>query len=242
MTPEALLERLDALRVTVRLRGPGRIALSPPDRIPQGLRQEIIAHKAELAALVAARPPSRAWADPTPPPLERPPSDPRPELGADSLAWAHLLAYASTDRSDTQGLYGVVHGARCGGAKLTFTQGRWRVEPRIDPSEMISIWHDQAAWEADRGRYLLRHRDRLTALLRLVPTPSRLGAPPDPLTAGVAALRALGWRLELSPEGGLTAEHPLGGAPADALWLQAHRHELAEMLRKAAQPTREQTP
>ena len=233
MSPaEALLERLDSLGVTVHLLGPGRIGLSPPERIPSDLRTEIVACKAELAALVAARPPSKAWADPVPPPVERPPSDPRPELVADSLAWAHLLAYASTDRSDFKGLYGVVHGARCGGARLSFTRGRWRVEPRIDPAELVSIWHDEAAWEADRGRYLVPHRERLTALLRLVPTPSRLGAPPDPLTAGVAALRAFGWRLRLRPDGGLTAEHATGGTGPDAAWLRAHRADLAELLRR----------
>jgi len=232
MTPEALLERLDALGVTIRLRGPGRIALSPPELIPPDLRQQIIAYKAELAALIAARPPSKAWADPVPPPVEWPPSDPRPELEADSLAWAHLLVYASTDRSDFSGLYGVIHGARCGGALLSFTHGRWRIEPRIDPTERVSIWHDLAAWEADRGLYLLPHRERLTALLRLLPTPSRLGAPPDPLTAGVAALRALGWRLGV--EGGLTAEHPIGGVPADTLWMREHHAELAALLRAEA--------
>lgn len=160
------------------------------------------------------------------------PSDPRPELEADSLAWAHLLAYASTDRSDFKGLYGVIHGARCGGALLTFTHGRWRIEPRIDPAELVSVWHDLAAWEVDRERYLLPHRERLTRLLRLVPTPSRLGAPPDPLTAGVAALTAFDWRLGLSPEDGLTAEHPTGGAGSDAIWLRAHHAELAELLHR----------
>jgi len=236
MSPQAILERLEALGVTVLLTGDcdHPLRLGPADRIPLELRPEVVAHKAELAALVAARPPSKAWADPVPPPVERPPSDPRPELAADSLAWAHLLAYASTDRSDFAGLYGVVHGARCGGALLSFTHGRWRVEPRIDQTELVSIWHDQAAWEADRGQYLVPHRERLTALLRLLPTPSRLGAPPDPLTAGVAALRTFGWRLGLRPEGGLTAEHPTGGAAADADWLRAHRSALAELLRRDA--------
>lgn len=147
---------------------------------------------------------------------------PRPELEAD-------------------GLYGVVNGA-CGGAKLSFAQGRWRIEPHIDPSDLLSSWHDQAAWEASRGRNLVPHRERLAALLRLLPSPRRLGAPPDPLTAGVTALRALGWRLGLNPKDGLTAEHPPGGAPGDAPWMEVHHHALAELLSTAEQPTGGKTP
>lgn len=225
-----LLEELHRLGVSATLTPAGKVHIEPSKLVPDPMWPELRGHRDELAALVA--PPSKAWADPVPPPVERPPSDPRPELAADSLAWAHLLAYASTDRSDFRGLYGVVHGARCGGAQLSFTHGPWRIEPRIDPTELVSIWHDQAAWEADRGRYLMPHRERLTALLRLVPTPSRLGAPPDPLAAGVAALQAFGWRLGLSPEGGLTAEHPSGGAAADATWLRAHHADLAWLLRR----------
>lgn len=228
-----LLEELHRLGVSATLTPAGKVHIAPSKLVPDSMWPELRAHRDELAALVAARPPSKAWADPAPPPVERPPSDPRPELLADSLAWAHLLAFASIDRSDFKGLYGVVHDARCGGALLSFTHGRWRLEPRLDPAELVSIWHDEAAWEVDRGRYLVPHRERLTALLRLVPTPTRLGAPPDPLTAGVAALRAFGWRLGLSPEGDLTAEHPSGGADPDATWLRAHHADLADLLRRA---------
>ncbi|MHB8394094.1 MAG: hypothetical protein ACYDC5_06250 [Candidatus Dormibacteria bacterium] len=225
-----LLNRLGRLGVTVRLAAPDKLGLSPVNLITETVRSEVLAHKAELIRELA--PPSTAWADPTPLPVERPPSDPRPELVAESLAWTHLLAYAGTDRSDFKGLYGALHGARCGGALLSFTHGRWRIVPRIDPAEQVSVWHDQAAWEADRGRYLLPHRERLTVLLRLLPTPSRLGVPPDPLTAGVAALRAFGWRLGLSPDCGLTVEHPTDGAATDAMWLRAHHAELAALVRR----------
>lgn len=237
MTPEALLGRLGEAGVNVRLSGRGRIALAPSGRIPDELRQEVIEQKLELADLLEARqPPSETWADLGPPPMERPPSDPRPDLEADSLAWAQLLAYASTDRADPWGLYGVVHGARCGGALLRFANCRWRIEPRIDPTERVSIWHDAADWEADRGRYLLPHRERLTVLLRLLPTPSRLSAPPVPLPAAVAALRALGWNLARDSEdnvvaSNVVARHPTGGSSADALWIQAHLAEIGEMLR-----------
>lgn len=235
MSPEALLDRLADLGMTLRLGpNPGMVVVNPIKRLTPELRDEVFEHKAELLALLEARqPPSRAWADPTPPPVERPPSDPRPELLEDSLAWAHLLALAATDRSDFKELFGVLHGARCGGAALKFKQGRWRVEPRIDPDEHLSAWHDQEAWEEDRGRYLLPHRARLTKLLRLLATPSRLSAPPSEVEAGVAALRALGWAFVLKPEGGLSAasSSPEGLREADLAWARAHVDQITELLR-----------
>lgn len=231
----ALLARLAAAGVNVEPNpDPRLVTVAPMSRLTPELRAEIVEHKAELLELLAARvPPSSAWADPGPPPVERPPSDPRPELVEDSLAWSHLLAHSAPDRCDARGLFGVLHGARCGGAALKFKQGRWRLEPPIDPTEMVSIWHDQAAWDADRGRYLLPHRQRLTKLLRLLPTPSRLSAPPSEVEAGVAALRALGWRFVLKPEGGLsaTSSSPEGLREADLAWARAHVDHITELLR-----------
>lgn len=161
------------------------------------------------------------------------PVDPRPDLETDSLAWSHLLQYASTDSSEVQGMYGVLYAARCGGAKLTFAGGRWRIEPRLDATGLLSSWRDHGDWESDRERYLLPHRERLAILVRLLPAPSRLGSPPDPLSAGLTALRALGWLIALHDQG-WTAEHRIGGAPADALWMQSHQIELARLLRAEA--------
>lgn len=98
-----MLQRLANLGVRARITEQGRVGLRPADRVSPELMAELRAYRHELLALVAARPPSKAWADPAPVPLERPPSDPRPELLEDSLAWAHLLAYASTDRADFKG-------------------------------------------------------------------------------------------------------------------------------------------
>lgn len=231
MTPEALLDRLadEGIRIRPSDR-PGLVVVSPAERLTPELRAEIEAHRAALLALLEARrPPSKAWEDQVPPPIERPPSDPRPEL-EDSLAWAHLLAFAALDRADPTGLYGTLHGARYGGAALKFKQGRWRIEPRLDPTELISIWHDQSAWDSDRGRYLLPHRARLTKLLRLLPTPTRLSAPPSETEAGLVALRQLGWRFNLKPEGGLTASCPSGLAAPDVAWARAHVDGIVELL------------
>ncbi len=233
MNASALLARLTAAGVKVEPNpDPALVTVSPLSRLTPELRAEILANKAALLVLLAARvPPSRAWADPTPPPVERPPSDPRPELLEDSLAWAHLLAFAAPDKSDLAGLFGVLHGARCGGALLSFTKGRWRIEPRIDPDEHLSSWHDLEAWELDRGRFLLPHRARLTKLLRLLPTPSRMSAPPGEVEAGVAALRVLGWRLALKAEGGLTATSAAGLGEADVAWARAHVEQIVELIR-----------
>ena len=232
MTPEALLDRLadEGIRIRPSDR-PGLVVVSPAERLTLELRAEIEAHRAALLALLEARgrPPSKAWADQAPPPIERPPSDPRPEL-EDSLAWAHLLAFATPDRADPTGLYGTLHSARYGGAALKFKQGRWRIEPRLDPTELISIWHDQAAWDADRGRYLLPHRARLTKLLRLLPTPTRMSAPPPEVEAGVATLRQLGWTFNLKPDGGLTASSAARLPESDVAWCKAHVDQIVELL------------
>ncbi len=77
MTPAALLERLEALGVTVRLTGDRAhpIRLSPADHIPAALRPEVIAHKAELAALLDRQ--ARTWSDdPSAMPWRRPQAGP----------------------------------------------------------------------------------------------------------------------------------------------------------------------
>ena len=232
MKADVLLSHLDSLGVRVYPSGkPGMVMASPPELLTPELREEIANCKAELLALLEARqPPSKAWADPEPPPAECPPSDPRPELD-DSLPWAYLLAYATPDRMDRHGLFAMLHLARRGGARLRFVGGRWKVKPEIDPGELgASIWQDEAAWNVDTAHHLLPHADRLTRLLRLVPPPSRLGAPPSEPEAGVAALRALGWTFKVKSDGGLTAVCPDGLSDPDVAWCKAHVDQLVELL------------
>lgn len=56
MTPEAILIRLEALGVQVQLTQDGQhpLHLAPADRIPAELREEIVAHRADIAALIRA--------------------------------------------------------------------------------------------------------------------------------------------------------------------------------------------
>ncbi len=170
MSPEALLERLGELGVTVRLSGPGRIALSPVALIPDELRPEVVAHKAELVALLE-REPSVWQADPSD--LAWPSQvgeDPRPDL-PDSEVWTALLQLASGDADDPGGTYGRLLGARACGALLQPRGRRWKLAPTIDPSERLSVWADRSDWERDAERWLRPKSREIVALLGLLPPP-----------------------------------------------------------------------
>ncbi len=81
-------------------------------------------------------------------------------------------------------------------------------------------------------------RLRLSESLRREPVGS--GArPADCWSRGAAGP---GLAVQGDDRGCCIAEHPSGGVRADALWTEPYRHDLAELLRKAAQPTRRQTP
>ena len=168
MSPEALLERLSAVGVTVRLSGPGRIALSPVALIPDELRPEVVAHKAELVELVERQ--ARTWqADPSD--LAWPSQvgeDPRPDLSGTEL-WARLLQLASGDADAPQGIYGRLLGARACGAILERRNGRWKLAPTIDPSERLSTWQDRESWDADAERWLKPRSREIVALLGQLP-------------------------------------------------------------------------
>ncbi|MGI8474862.1 MAG: hypothetical protein ACR2OO_00550 [Thermomicrobiales bacterium] len=56
-------------------------------------------------------------------------SDPRPDILHDTHHWLLLLRSAhSQDGGDPHGLFGVLHGLRCLGARLTVGDGQWRIE------------------------------------------------------------------------------------------------------------------
>ncbi|MHB1940782.1 MAG: hypothetical protein ACYCS9_08175 [Candidatus Dormibacteria bacterium] len=56
MSPEAVLAQLQALGVQVQLTADSQhpLYLAPADRIPVGLREEIVTHKSDIAAVVRA--------------------------------------------------------------------------------------------------------------------------------------------------------------------------------------------
>jgi len=85
--------------------------------------------------------------------------DPRPDLVGDSREWTALLAtqYAR-DGNDQHGLFGVLHGLRCEGARLVLDRGRLRLEA----GEIGD------AYPLLRNLWLLPRRDELTTLLASV--------------------------------------------------------------------------
>ena len=79
--------------------------------------------------------------------------DPRPGLPYSRL-WARLLALSFDE--DPNGLFGALHGLRCMGAALVVTPKRIA----LGPGEMT-----EDAYQADRARYLVPHKDKLIGLL-----------------------------------------------------------------------------
>ena len=170
MTPaEAVLAEAEAAGVQIfrvgdklRLRAPG-----PPS---DALRQRIREAKPDLLLLVPELPgPSVAWtADPSALRWNPLGEDPRPDLEGSEL-WARLLQLASGDAADPYGVYGRLLGARACGAVLERRGKGWRLVPTVDPSERLSVWADQAAWDADAERWLRPRAAEITALLRHLP-------------------------------------------------------------------------
>lgn len=83
--------------------------------------------------------------------------DPRPDLTEDSAAWHTLLGLAYPSAVNPHGLYGLLRGLRCLGARLTRGQSTYRLLPGdIDPDE----------YTAYRDSWIAAHRERLPILLR----------------------------------------------------------------------------
>lgn len=137
-----------------------------------------LARLRELMAQREARRPDPAhvevaWsADPAAMPWHTPPGeDPRPDL-PDSDLWARLLLLASGDASDPHSTYGRLLGARACGAVLERRGKGWKLAPTLDPSERLSVWADEPAWQADAERWLRPRAAEITALLAQLPPPT----------------------------------------------------------------------
>lgn len=87
--------------------------------------------------------------------------DPRPDLAYDSEDWTVLLTGLQVIDPMCAG---VLHGFRCGGLRLHRGQQGYALRPDFDPA--TSIWRDQAAYNADRDRWLVPHRKRIVEALR----------------------------------------------------------------------------
>lgn len=88
-------------------------------------------------------------------------ADPRPDIKADSAFWHTLLSMAwEIDGKDVHGLFGVLHGLRCCGAKLL------PVPP--DKVRLVQGEYNAEEWAMVRERDLVPRAEALTALLTRV--------------------------------------------------------------------------
>jgi len=85
--------------------------------------------------------------------------DPREDLAEDSPLWVELLTMAACVDAAPDGLYAVLHGARCCGVRLTVDG----CGGRLLPGEM------EDEYAAFRGQYLFPHCPVLQVLLLLIP-------------------------------------------------------------------------
>jgi len=85
--------------------------------------------------------------------------DPRPDLVDDAAEWTALLSTQYVrDAADPFGLYGVLHGFRCEGARLVLDRGRLRIEAGELAEEYPAL----------RSVYLVPRRIELSQLLETV--------------------------------------------------------------------------
>src|SRR5690606_10079630 len=109
----------------------------------------------KLARLVdgnTAQPADVAGAKPRPVDL-----DPRPDLTEDHRDWVAVLAAA---RQDSE-LHGLLHGLRCGGARLEVREGARGAYYRIDYTPLLGWWDEVEL----RRRWLEPMRARIKAAL-----------------------------------------------------------------------------
>lgn len=104
-----------------------------------------------------------------PAPPEPPWTDPRPDLAGDHGRWTVLLALAwALDGADPHGVFGALHGIRCGGAALV-TDAQPRDLAHDGPPLRWRLTRGELPepeWQAYRARWLWPHKDVLTKLLR----------------------------------------------------------------------------
>jgi hypothetical protein len=85
--------------------------------------------------------------------------DPRHDLPEDTDIWNSLLALAWDSRGDPRGVWSLLDGIRCLGARLTWNSG-WRIDKGDIPV---------AEWGIIRVNWLMPRREQITALLAKLP-------------------------------------------------------------------------
>ena len=84
--------------------------------------------------------------------------DPRPDLAEDHRDWMAVLAVAETE--DLR-LHGLLHGLRCGGARLELRDGAKGPYYRIDYKPLLEVWDEQEL----RETWLEPHRRQIKQVL-----------------------------------------------------------------------------
>ncbi|MSP11618.1 MAG: hypothetical protein EXR62_01540 [Chloroflexi bacterium] len=158
-----LVASLAARQVSVQAVDGHLVLESPPGALTPELRQEVSAHKADLLALLQADG-HRVGADGRPPLPQRGRwiLDPRPDL-PDTDLWRRLLPLAfDLDGHDPAGLFGSLHGLRCGGARL-------RRDGSPPGGQVYLVGGDWGEAYAELYiRYIVRHTEVLRELLGML--------------------------------------------------------------------------
>lgn len=78
--------------------------------------------------------------------------DPRQDLWEDSNYWKIVLKEAE---KVSQEVYGVLHGFRCGGAKLTYKEDKIKMRPRLGSRHS---WETKQDYLKDKKEFLIEHK------------------------------------------------------------------------------------
>ena len=116
----------------------------------------------KLARLVdgnTAQPADVAGAKPRPVDL-----DPRPDLEEDHRDWVAVLAQAwqEVDAQGNRHLWGLLHGLRCGGARLEVREGARGAYYRIDYTPLLGWWDEGEL----RRRWLEPYKEAIKHVLQ----------------------------------------------------------------------------
>ena len=88
--------------------------------------------------------------------------DPRPDLTEDSQLWEKVLRNAATKDNK---VYSILHGFRCGGAKLEIKNNKVNMKPRIGEKY---LWQSQDEYDKDRKEWLMPLRESISEIFDAV--------------------------------------------------------------------------
>lgn len=89
--------------------------------------------------------------------------DPRPDLAEDHRWWAAVLSLAWHRNRE---LWGLLHGLRCGGARLETHRGRdGREFFKLDYTPLLETWEESEL----RSQWLEPHREAMRELFHMAP-------------------------------------------------------------------------